>query len=218
MTKFQFVRLCAVSLLIFTCVECAVELANLPNQLQAMASFDLQKMTYSMLGIELDISTVDESLNSQGLVEQSASLFQRSAGIVLTLFLLTCQLLGAIGLLITNRESLGRIGRFSVRIWIFFSALALVSTVVPVVASVMTAVDNSVEQKLAEGVDSANETLLSEYPVIVEALELLQSADVPQSFYTRIYLVLVISTLVIYAFLAFMAIKMWRDAKKFRYS
>lgn len=211
MSKFQFARLCAIALLVFTLIECAIELVSLPDTLKAVTSFDLQNMTYSLLGISSDVESV--VANTQPL-----SLIQQSFNIVFSLLILSCQLLGAVGVLMVNRESLGRFGRFSVRIWIFFSALALVSAVVPVVSSAMTSIDRSVEQQLAQGVDSANESILNEYPIIVEALELLQTADIPKDFFVKIYTVLIISTLLMYTFLVFIALKMWRDAKKFRYS
>lgn len=211
MSKFQFARLCAIALLVFTLIECAIELVSLPDTLKAVTSFDLQNMTYSLLGISSDVESV--VANTQPL-----SLIQQSFNIVFSLLMLSCQLLGAVGVLMVNRESLGRFGRFSVRIWIFFSALALVSAVVPVVSSAMTSIDRSVEQQLAQGVDSANESILNEYPIIVEALELLQTADIPKDFFVKIYTVLIISTLLMYTFLVFIALKMWRDAKKFRYS
>ncbi len=211
MSKFQFARLCAIALLVFTLIECAIELVSLPDTLKAVTSFDLQNMTYSLLGISSEVESV--VANTQPL-----SLIQQSFNIVFSLLMLSCQLLGAVGVLMVNRESLGRFGRFSVRIWIFFSALALVSAVVPVVSSAMTSIDRSVEQQLAQGVDSANESILNEYPIIVEALELLQTADIPKDFFVKIYTVLIISTLLMYTFLVFIALKMWRDAKKFRYS
>ncbi len=211
MSKFQFARLCAIALLVFTLIECAIELVSLPDTLKAVTSFDLQNMTYSLLGISSDVESV--VANTQPL-----SLIQQSFNIVFSLLILSCQLLGAVGVLMVNRESLGRFGRFSVRIWIFFSALALVSAVVPVVSSAMTSIDRSVEQQLVQGVDSANESILNEYPIIVEALELLQTADIPKDFFVKIYTVLIISTLLMYTFLVFIALKMWRDAKKFRYS
>ena len=211
MSKFQFARLCAIALLVFTLIECAIELVSLPDTLKAVTSFDLQNMTYSLLGISSEVESV--VANTQPL-----SLIQQSFNIVFSLLILSCQLLGAVGVLMVNRESLGRFGRFSVRIWIFFSALALVSAVVPVVSSAMTSIDRSVEQQLAQGVDSANESILNEYPIIVEALELLQTADIPKDFFVKIYTVLIISTLLMYTFLVFIALKMWRDAKKFRYS
>jgi len=215
MSRFQFVRLCAVALLIFTLVECAIELVDLPNQIQAMTSFDLQQMTYSLLGIEQETSS---GAISDGSVVQPVSFLQDILVTLFSLFLLSCQLLGAIGLLIVNREALGRFGRLSVRIWIFFAALGLVSALVPFVSSMISNVDNSVEQKLAQGVDSVNESLLSDYPIVVEALELLQTADIPPSYFTTMYGFLIVSTILIYTVLTFMAIKMWRDAKKFRYS
>ena len=216
MSKFQFVRLCAVALLIFTLVECAFELVDLPNKLEAMTSFDLQQMTYSLLGI-----SSDAELGSSATVladVPTSSFLQKSIDVLLTLFLLSCQLLGAIGILIANRESLGRFGRFSIRVWIFFSALALLSSIVPIVSSAVNVVDRTVEQKVTEGLDSANESLLKEYPMVAEGLELLQSSDLPQGYFARLYGLLIVGTLLIYTVLTFMAIKMWRDAKKFRYS
>ncbi len=213
MSRFHFVRLCAVALLIFTGAQCAIELLNLPKTIEAMTSFDLERMTYSLLGIAPEVAVTDDA----GTVLEP-SFLQKTVGTLFTLFLLMCQLLGAIGILIVNRDSLGRFGRFSVRVWIFFAALGVLSVFIPMVASAVNFMDNSVNQGLTYGADIANESIATEYPMVIEAFELLQTADIPQSYFVRVYGILIVTTLLVYAFLAFMAIKMWRDAKKFRYS
>jgi len=224
MSKFHFVRLCAVALLIFILAECTVEIVNLPNTISAVTSFDLQRMSYSFLGINPDTISLegispDNVLASSETVEtvSQANFLQKTASTLLGLFLLSCQLLGALGILIVNRDSLGRFGRFSVRVWIVFVAIGLLSMIVPVVSSAMSFVDQSVEQKLVDGVEIANDSLTTEFPVLVEALEILQTAEIPNSYFVRVYALLIITTILVYAFLAFMAIKMWRDSKKFRY-
>lgn len=221
MSKFHFVRLCAVALLIFILAECTVEIVNLPNTINSVTSFDLQRISYSFLGINPDAISPegispDDVLASSETVSQ-ANFLQKTASTLLALFLLSCQLLGAIGILIVNRDSLGRFGRLSVRVWIFFVAIGLLSMIVPVVSSAMSFVDQSVEQKLVGGVEIANDSLTTEFPVLVEALEILQTAEIPNSYFVRVYALLIITTILVYAFLAFMAIKMWRDSTRFRY-